>query len=331
MSTVRIAPQIISVIVFGMPLVVQAQSAASSSDYPSRPIRLLVPSPPGGSNDGVARVVANELNRSLGQPVVVDNRAGAGGVIAADLVARSTPNGYTVLFAYATFTTAPFLNAKLPYDSMKDFLPITEIANQPLLLAVNQNVPVNTVQELIALAKSKPGGLVAGFTQVGSATHLTTEIFKQNTGTIKNILAVSYKGGGPAQTALLSGEAQISFTTVTATLPQVKAGRIKVIATTAPERLPYLPNVPTFKESGVSGLEISPWQGLMVPTGTSRAIVNRLHSEVVKLLKLPETKQRLAGIGSDPIGSSPEEFTAKIMREMQESEKIIKAIGLKPQ
>jgi len=227
MSTVRIAPQIISVIVFGMPLVVQAQSAASSSDYPSRPIRLLVPSPPGGSNDGVARVVANELNRSLGQPVVVDNRAGAGGVIAADLVARSTPNGYTVLFAYATFTTAPFLNAKLPYDSMKDFLPITEIANQPLLLAVNQNVPVNTVQELIALAKSKPGGLVAGFTQVGSATHLTTEIFKQNTGTIKNILAVSYKGGGPAQTALLSGEAQISFTTVTATLPQVKAGGLK--------------------------------------------------------------------------------------------------------
>jgi tripartite-type tricarboxylate transporter receptor subunit TctC len=315
----------------GASLASSTQAVAASGDYPNRPIRLLVPSPPGGSNDGVARVVAHEMSRSLGQSIVIDNRSGAGGTIAADLVARSTPNGYTVLFAYATFTTAPFLQANLPYDSLKDFAPVTEIANQPLLLAVNPAVPAKTVKELIALAKSRPGGLAAGYTQIGSATHLTTEIFKQRSDTVKNILGVSYKGGGPAQVALLSGEVQMSFTTVTSAMPQVKSGMIRVIATTAPERLPYLPNVPTFKESGVSGLEIAPWQGLMVPTGTPRAIINRLYSEVVQLLKLPDARKRLAALGSDPIGSSPEQFAAKIRREMQESEKIIKSIGLKPQ
>ena len=320
-----------AVVFYCASLSISPPAVAASGEYPNKPIRLIVPSPPGGSNDGVARVVANDMTRSMGQPIVIDNRAGAGGVIAAEIVAQSPPTGYTVLFAYATFTTAPFLNAKLSYDSINDFSPITEIANQPLLLAVNQQVPINTVKELIALAKARPNGIVAGYTQVGSSTHLTTEIFKKNTGTNNNILSVSYKGGGPAQTALLSGEAQMSFTTVTAALPQVKAGRIKVIATTAHVRLPYLPSVPTFKESGVTGLEVSPWQGLMVTKGTPRVIVNRIYSEVVSLLKRQETLDRLAALGSDPVGSSPEEFSLKIKQEMKESGEIIRSLGLKAQ
>ncbi len=317
------------VVLSGVSCVTGVQAATLSANYPNKPIRLIVPSPPGGSNDGVARIVANELNRSLGQSIIVDNRAGAGGVIAADLVANSTPDGYTVLFAYATFTTAPFLNAKLPYDPINDFSPITEIANQPLLLVANPSLQANTVGELVALANSRKGGLAAGFTQIGSSTHLTTEIFKQRTHTTKTILGVSYKGGGAAQIALLSGEVQISFTTVTAAMPQVKAGRIKVIATTARERLSYLPNVPTFVEAGVQGLEVAPWQGLMVVKGTPREIIVKLHSEVVKLLKIRDARERLAALGAVPIGSSPEEFSKKIEIEIQESGKLIKALGLK--
>jgi len=270
------------------------------------------------------------LNQSLGQPIVIDNRAG-GGVIAPELVARARADGYTLLFAFAAFTITPYLHVKPPYDVLKDFAPISEVADQALFLVVHPAVPANTIKELVALSKSKPGGLMAGFTQPGSSTHLAAEIFKLKTDTAKSITSVSYKGGTAAQVALLSGEVQVSFLTATAMLPQVKTGRIKVIATSAPKRVHYLPDVPTFDEAGVSGMEASPWQGLLAPAGTPRAIISLLHAEIVKLLKRSETVERLAALGADPVGSSPVEFRAKLDRELKAFGKIIPALGLKPQ
>jgi tripartite-type tricarboxylate transporter receptor subunit TctC len=304
--------------------------AAAPQDYPSRPIRLLVPSPPGGSNDGVARIVANGLSRTLGRNVVVDNRPGGGGIIASETVARALPDGHTLLFAYAAFTTTPFLASNLPYDVVRDFAPITEIANQPLILVAHPSVPANSVKELIALAQSRPGGLTAAHTQIGSATHLATELFRLKTNTTKTILAVSYKGGGPAQIALLSGEAQISLATVTSSLPQIKSGKLKPIATSAPKRLPYLPEVATFEEMGVKGIDVTVWQGLLAPAKTPRPIVERIYAEVRQLLTERETLARLAALGSDPLGSSPTEFGAKLERELLEFGKLIGMLGLKP-
>jgi tripartite-type tricarboxylate transporter receptor subunit TctC len=220
----------------------------------------------------------------------------------------------------------------LSYDSLKDFAPITEVANQPLLLAVNLSLPVSSVKELIALAKSGAGpGLTAGCTQVGSATHLATELFKLKTGTTRGIVSVNYKGGPAAQIALVSGEVQLAFATSTSALPQIRTGKIKVIATAAAKRLPYLPDVPTLLEAGVAGVEAAPWTGLLAPTKTSRAIIDRLHAEVVQLLKVPETLERLAALGSDPVGSAPEAFAAKIRRDLSATGAIVKAIGMKPQ
>jgi tripartite-type tricarboxylate transporter receptor subunit TctC len=307
-----------------------AAEAAPPADYPVRAIRLIVPSPPGASNDAIARLVSAGLARSFDKPVVVDNRAGGGGIIAAELVARAPADGHTIFFAYAAFTTAPFLQQKLPYDSVKDFAPITEIANQPLLLIAHSSVPANTVKELIALAKSKPSSITAGYSQIGSATHLATETFKFRTDTVKSLVSVSYKGGAAAQVALLSGEIQIAFATTTAAIPQVKAGKVKAIATSSAKRLPYLPDVPTLGEAGLPGFEAGAWQGLMVPAGTPRTVIDRLHAEVAKMLKESDTLQRLAALGSDPVGSTPEEFKAKIQRELQEFGKIIRDLGLKP-
>jgi tripartite-type tricarboxylate transporter receptor subunit TctC len=304
--------------------------AAQRTDYPSRPIRLLVPSPPGASNDSVARLVSNGLSRAFDKPVVVDNRPGAGGLIATELVAHAPPDGHTILFVYAAFTTAPYLKPKLPYDSVKDFAPITEIATQPLMLLVNASVPANSVKELIALCKAKPGAMTAGYTQVGSATHLATEIFKFKTDLVKSLVSVSYKGGAAVQVALLSGEIQTAFSTATAVIPQLKGGKLKVLATSAPRRLPYLPDVQTFDEAGIPGIDVSVWQGLLAPAGTPRAIVARLYSETAKMLKDNDTRQKLALLGSDPVGSTPEEFKAKIQRELQEFGKIIKTLGLQP-
>lgn len=308
-----------------------AAAQTQSDPYPTKPLRILVPSPPGGSNDGVARIVSTALNQSLGRPIVIDNRAGGGGIIASEIVARARADGYTLLFAYAAFTTTPFLQANLSYDVLKDFAPISAVADQPLFIIVHPSVQANTVNELIALSKSKPGGLMVGFTQMGSSTHLATEIFKLKTDTVKSITSVSYKGGAAAQIALLSGEVQIAFATATAILPQLKGGKIKVIATSAAKRVRYLPEVPTFEEAGVSGIESSPWQGLLAPAGTPAAIVNLLHAEVVKLLKRAEHVERLAALGADPVGSSPAEFRAKLERELKTFGRIIPALGIKPQ
>jgi tripartite-type tricarboxylate transporter receptor subunit TctC len=311
----------------GLALESQAQTA-DPRGYPNRPIRLLVPSSPGGSTDLTARIVARELQQGLGQSVVVDNRAGAGGVAGSEMVARAAPDGYNLLFAFASHTTSPFLQPKMPYDTWKDFAPISQIATTALVLAVNASVPANTVEELIALAKSKPGGMTAGNSQPGSAGHLSMEMFMRRTGTAGNIVSVSYKGGGPALVALLSGEVQFTFATPPTLMPHIKSGKIKVIAASGKKRLPYLPNVPTFDEAGVPGVDAAPWQGMLAPANTPRAIINKLYTEVVKMLKQPDTLEQLAATGSEPVGSSPAEFAAKIKRELEEFGKIIKGVGL---
>lgn len=308
-----------------------APLCAQVEPYPSKPIRFLVPSPPGGSNDGVARVVAQGLSAALGKSIVVDNRAGGGGVIASDLGARARPDGYTLLFAYAAFTSTPFLAANLPYDVRKDFIPISEIADQPLFVTINPSVPANSIKELLALAKSKPGGLNAGFTQMGSSTHLGTEIFKLKTDTVKAITSVSYKGGAAVQVALLSNEIQISVMTTTSMLPLLKTGKIKALATTAAKRKAYLPDVPTLEESGVERIDLAPWQGILAPAGTPKPIVDRLYKEIVAMLKRPEITERLAALGADPVGSSPAEFRAKLDRELALFAKVIPSLGIKPQ
>ena len=290
---------------------------------------MLVPSPPGGSNDGVARILAAGLNTYLGRPIVIDNRAGGGGIIASELAARARADGYTLLFVYAAFTTTPFLQANINYDILRDFSPISEIADQAQFIAVNAGLPITNVQQLLAMAKSKPGGLLAGFTQPGGSTHLATEIFKLKTRTTHNITSVSYKGGAAVQVALAAGEVQVAFLTATSMLPQISTGKIRAIAVAAPKRVPYLPEVPTLEESGMPSVESYPWQGLLAPAGTPRDVINRLHTESVKTLRQKDTIERLATLGADPVGSTPEEFRAKLAREVKEFGRMIPQLGIR--
>ena len=309
-----------------LPVAAGAQSAGAARDYPSRPIRLIVPVAPGGSTDIVARIVAAGLGDSAGWQIVVDNRPGAGGVIGSEIVSRSLPDGYTLLLAYASHTTMPFMT-KVPYDAYSDFSPVTQVAVQPLVLTINPSLSVGSVKELIALAKSRPKGINAGIATPGSAGHLATELFKLRTGTTDGIVSVIYKGGAPAQVALLSGEVQLIFASTPAAMPYIKSGKVKVLATSAKNRLPYLPDVPTFAELGVP-VETAPWQGILGPAKMPRAVVTRLHEEVAKLLKLPDMVKRFAATGSETVGSTPEEFGAKLKLELQEFGKIIPALGL---
>ena len=284
--------------------------------------------PPGGSTDIVARIIAAGLVESSGFRVVVDNRGGAGGVIAADMVARAAPDGYTLLFAYASFTTTPFLG-KVPYDPYRDFSPITLAAVNPLLLVVNPSLPVANVKDLIALAKSRPKGLNAGIATAGSAGHLAMELFKLRTGIADGIVSVIYSGGAPAQVALMSGEVQLVFGSVPTSQPYVKSGKVKVIASLAKKRLSYFPDTPTLAELGVPMDSAAPWQGILGPAKMPRPIVMRLYSEVATVLKRPEIVERLVATGAEVVGSTPDEFAEKIKQDLQEFAKIIPALGMK--
>ncbi len=307
----------------------QSQTLAPKSGYPDKSIRLVLGVPPGGSTDIVARIITVKLAEALGQQIVIDNRGGAGGAIASDIVARASPDGYTLLFAYASHTTTPFLYKSIPYDAVKSFTPITQVSTQPLVITVHPSLPVNSVGELIAYAKAHPGKLNIGIAAAGSAGHIASEFFKQLTGT--NMVSIIYKGGGPSVIALLGGEVQLMFASTSTVLPFIKQGKVKAIATTSKQRLPYLPDVATFEEGGVKGLRVSPWQGLLGPAGLPRAIVDRLYTEVVKLLQLPGVRESLATTGTDPVGSTPEEFAAEINYQLEHLGKVIKAAGMKAQ
>ncbi|MBI2225769.1 MAG: tripartite tricarboxylate transporter substrate binding protein [Betaproteobacteria bacterium] len=305
----------------------QSQTLATKSNYPARPIRLIVPVAPGGGTEVVARIIAIKLSEALGQQVVVDNRAGGGGVIGTEIVARASPDGYTLLFALASYTVTPFLVKNIPYDPVKSFTPITQVATQALVLAIHPSLPVNSVKELIAYAKTHPGKLNVGIASMGGAGHVAAEYFKQETKT--QTASVMYKGGAPMLIALAGGEVQLTFATSITAMAFIKQNRVKVLATSSKQRLPYFPEVPTLEEAGLKGFEVAPWQGLLGPAGLSRAIVDQLYTEVGKLLRLPEVRERLAATGSDPVGSTPEEFAAQIKRELKQFGSVIKAAGIK--
>jgi tripartite-type tricarboxylate transporter receptor subunit TctC len=308
-------------------LALSIAGAALAQPYPTRAIRLVVPFPPGGGPaDILARIIAQKMSESFGQQVIVDNKPGANTIIGAEAVAKAPPDGYTLLMAIdSTLTMNPTLYSKLPYDPLKDFDPVSLIAIVPTMLVVNKDVPVNNVRELIALAKSKPGQIMMGSGTV--ATHLAGELFNSMAGT--KMINVPYKGASGSMTAIIAGEVPVSFSGVSTALVNWKAGRVKVLAAMGATRLPQASEVPTVAESGVPGYEAQVWQSIVVPTGTPREIIAKLNAELTRIMKLPETRERLSAVGIEPTSSTPEELAAFIRSETTKWSKIIKDIGLK--
>ncbi len=308
---------------------VLAQSATARDNFPNKAIRMIVPVAPGGGTDIVGRIAAAKLAEGLGYPVVVENRDGASGMIGSAAVAKSAPDGYTLLLAFASHTTIPFLYPQVPYDVVRDFSPISLIATQPLVMSVPFSLPASNVREFIALAKSRPGALNAGVSTAGGGGHLALEAFKKTTGI--DIVSVIYKGGAPALSAMLAGDVHLMVATISQVLPQIKTGRIKTIATIGRTRLPILPEVPALEESGIREVEGTPWQGILGPAGLPAPIVERLNGEVIRLLKLPDIIQKLDAIGSYPLPSTPAEFGAQIVKELNVLGRIIRETGIKVQ
>lgn len=302
-------------------------AAAADAPYPGKPIRIIDPFPPGGVSDTVARYLGQKLSESLGQPIVVDNRAGAGGVVGSDAAAKSAPDGYTLLLAgVGPLTVAPSLYAKLPYDPQRDLQPITQLTSGPLLLVVHPSLPAKNLQGLIALAKSRPGQLNFASGGTGTSNHLAAELFKLGAGL--DVVHVPYKGAAPALTNLVAGESQFMTANIVPATPLVKAQRLRALAVTSARRSGILPEVPTIAEQGVPGYEATAWHGMLVPAKTPPAIVARLHGELVRTLNQPETKERLGSQGLDVVGTTAQEFSAYIRTETGKYAKVIKQAGI---
>ena len=303
-----------------VPLPAQAQS------YPARPIRFVVPYPPGGPLDTVARLLAQKVGESVKQPVVVDNKPGAGGNIGADIVAKSPADGYTILMgAVATHAINPTLYANIPYDPVKDFAPVTQVASTPNVLVVHPSVPAATVKEFIAHAKSNPGRLNFGSGSTGSAGHLAGELFKAMAGI--DMTHVPYKGAAPAMQDLVGGRIQLMFDNLASSLGQVRAGKVRALAVTTAKRTPLAPELPTVAESGLPGFDISTWFGVFAPAGTPREALDRLHAEFTRALAAPDVREKMLNLGAEPVGSNPEEFAAYIRAEAQKYARVIRASG----
>jgi tripartite-type tricarboxylate transporter receptor subunit TctC len=296
--------------------------AALAQAYPAKPIRIVVPFAAGGAVDTLARLVGPKLTDSLGQPIVIDNRPGAGGNLAADLVAKAAPEGYTVLLTTNGHAISPALYRKLPFDAVKDFAPVTQLLATTLILVANPKFPATTTKELIALAKARPGALNYGSTGVGNPLHLTMELLKISAGI--DIVPVPYKGDAPLSTALLAGEVDVAVVPLATSVQNIKAGRIKALAVTGARRIVSLPDVPTVAESGVPGFDSTSWQGLFAPSGTPRDIVLRLQRETAKALNAPEVRERLMGLGGQIVASTPEEFEAKFRADLAMFARIIR-------
>ena len=300
---------------------------AWAQQYPARPIRLIVPFPPGGGTDTMARVVAPKLSEFLGQQVVAENRGGAGGTIGSEMVAKSKPDGYTLMLATISNAIGASLYTRLNYDLVRDFATITQLATTPHILVVHPSVPVKSVKEFTALAKAKPGDLAYSSSGAGSAAHLAGELFNSLTGV--KTTHVPYKGGGPSMIALVGGEVSLAFATMPSAIGYVRSGRLRGLAVTTDKRSPSTPELPTIAESGVAGYEAGSWYGLSAPAGTSKEIVNRLHAETIKVLALPDVKERLFNAGFEIVTSTPEQFAAFTRTEIQKWGKIVKSAGLK--
>jgi len=301
--------------------------AALSQEYPARQVRVVLPFPAGGGSDIIARVVAQKLTVSLGQPVVVDNRAGASGNIAGEIVARSPADGYTLLFGNSSLSISPAVFAKLNYDPVRDLMPISMASSYPFALAVHPSLPVRSVRELVALAKTKPGALDYASAGAGTMSHLAMELLRLKTG-IK-VTNLPYKGAAPALVSLMSGETQLAFMVMPVAAPQINAGKLRGLGVAAPTRSAAAPEVPTMEEAGVKDNIAVQWNGFFAPARTPQAVIDRLHREVAKAVHLPDVKQRFEAEGATPSGSSPGEFAALYRTEAAKWADVAKRSGTK--
>ena len=302
-------------------------SAAAAQQYPTRTVRLIAHSAPGGTSDILGRLVAQKLTEAFGQQVVVENRAGASGIIGVEVTAKSAPDGYTLLITQTSIAINPSMFAKLPYNAQRDFAPITQLVAAANVLVVHPSVPAKSVKEFIALAKAKPGSLINGSPGQGTSPHLSAELFRIMSGI--QLEHVQYKGAGMAIVGLLAGEIPAMFTTPPTAMPYLKAGRLRPLGVTTLARVGALPEVPTISEAGVPGYESVQWFGMLVPAGTPRAIVDRLHQEITRSLRTPDMRERLTSLGLEVVGSTPEEFGGYIKSETEKWAKVIKTMGIK--
>ncbi len=302
-------------------------SIAMPQAYPSKPVRVIIPFAPGGPSDIVARIVSQKLSTAMGQTFVPENRAGAGGMIGADVVAKSPGDGYTVLVTSLPFTITPSLYSKVPYNATRDFIPVTLIASGPMLLVTHPSVPAMNLKELIALAKVQPGNLNYGSAGSGSSAHMATEYFTMLAGV--KMTHVPYKGGGPAMGDLLGGQLSLLIEAMPLVLPYVKQGRIRAIAISGAKRALSLPDTPTFEEQGLRGFQIATWTGMWVPAGTPEKLVAQLQREVVKEIALPDVRERFSELGVEGVGDTPEHFAAFVQAEIAKWGKVVRETGMR--
>ena len=304
-----------------------ATAFTAQADFPDRAIKIIVPYPPGGTTDLLARAIAPRLAERLRQAVVIDNRAGAGGVIGSKLVSKSLPDGYTLLFGtIATHGILPALLKPAPYDALKDFSPITVVANTPNVLIINATSPIRNVAELLALARAKPGSVTFGSTSLGGSPHMSGELLK--TMAKIDLLHIPYKGGGPMLIDLMGGQIQLGFDNLPSSINHIRSGKIRALAVTTAKRWPGAPEIPTLAESGVPGYEASAWFGLLAPAGTPQTVVDQLQRHVAAILALPEVEKVFLEQGAEPSGSTPAEFEGLIKRELQKWTKVAAATGV---
>lgn len=301
--------------------------AATADQYPNRPVRFVVPLAAGGGTDIVARLFAQKLSESWNQQVVVDNRPGAGGVIGADIAAKAPPDGYTLVMISSSHTVHPSMYKNLPYDTVKDFAPVSMLVIYPLLVVAHPSVPAKTVKEIIALAKAKPGTVTFASGGSGSAAHLGAELFRSMAGI--EMTHIPYKGTGPALTGLIAGEANLGFYSSSSTAQHVKNGRLRAIATTGSRRSAQLPDLPTVAEAGLPGYEASTWAGTVVPAKTPPAIIKRLYDDHMRILRMADVKERIASLEFEPLGTTPEEFGKIINTEVVKWAKVVRESGAK--
>jgi tripartite-type tricarboxylate transporter receptor subunit TctC len=320
----NIIKYIITILLIGSSMLAHAQA-----NYPTRAVRVIVPSAPGGGTDISARIIAPQLTQFLGQQIIVENRAGAGTMIGGEAVARAAPDGYTLLMGISTLAINPAMYKKVPYDALKDFAPVSLAVSLSNVLVVHPSLPVRNVKEFIALVKPRPGQVNFASAGVGTSPHLSMELFLVMTGL--KMLHVPYKGSGPGVTDLVAGHVPAMMPNMLSAQPHIKSGRLRALGVTGSKRAPGADDIPTIAEAGVPGYEAVQWYGLLAPAGTSRDIVTKLHAGVVRALQNPDVRQRLLNDGAEPVGNSPEEFASYLRAETTKWAKVVQAAGIKPE
>ncbi|HWM42627.1 MAG TPA: tripartite tricarboxylate transporter substrate binding protein [Burkholderiales bacterium] len=309
-------------------LLLMSWNLAAAQAYPNKPLRLVIPFPPGGSNDVVGRAIGQQLSERLGQGVVIDNRGGAGGIIGTEQAAKSAPDGYTLLLISTAFPTSIAFN-RLPQDAMKSFAPVAMLGSGPALLVAPASSPVNSVQDLLDQLKKKPGELNAAAAGIGSFQHMATELFRLQSKT--NFVIVQYKGGGPALTDTIAGQVQFNLGSLVQMVPHVRSGKLKALGVSSAKRVPAMPEVPTIAEAGLPGYEVSNWWGILAPAGTPAPVLDRLYKEITAIQESPETRKRFELEGAEVVRMKPAEFASFVTQETEKWTRVVKEAGIKPE